>query len=102
MKLFKCHATMPLVGYERTHIVKTYVVVASTWQEARARVRGQEPGTEFVTVPVEIPSVLMVDVKSMSGREIAELRVACEWNESRIDGGQGVHPRRGQLDDTRE
>ena len=89
MKLFTCHAVMPLVGHERTHLVRTYVVLASAWQEARARVRSQEPGSEFVTVPIETPDVLTIDVTSMSEAEFADLRYACNWNESRIGKGHG-------------
>lgn len=102
MRLFKCHAVMPLFGHERRHVVRTYVVIASTWQEARARIRGQEPGAEFVTVPVEIADALMVDVASMSGRELADLRFACTWNEARIGTEQGVPQSRSEADDTRE
>lgn len=83
MKHFKCYAVMPLVGHESTHAVRTYVVTAFTWQEARACVQHQEPGTHFVTVPVEVPNVLMIDVKAMSERELADLRSASDWNESK-------------------
>lgn len=79
MKLFKCQAVMSREG-ARSHLVRTYVLMASTWQEARARIRDQEPWTEFVTIPVEISGALMVDVKLIGERECADLRSACEWN----------------------
>lgn len=81
MKLFKCRAVMPLLAHEHTHVVKTYVVVADCWEQARARVQGERPGAEFVTVPVETPDVLMVTLDSMSAREFADLRSACNWRE---------------------
>ena len=83
MKLFKCHAAMTRDG-GRSHLIRTYVLIASTWQEARARIQDQEPCAEFVTVPVEISGALMIDVKLIGGREFADLRSACEWNEDQL------------------
>ena len=62
---------------------------ANTWQEARARIREQEPGAGLVTVPVELSGVLMVDVKLKSEREFADLRSACELNEDQIHDDHG-------------
>jgi hypothetical protein len=87
MKLFKCHAVLPLVAHDKTHAVRTYVIVAATWQEARLSIRGQEAGAEFITVPCEMPDALMIDVSSMSQRELADLRSACNWNEERLRNG---------------
>jgi len=87
MKLFKSHAVLPLVGHEKAHAVRSYVTVAATWQEARLRVRGQEAGAEFITVPCEMPDALLINVSSMSQRELADLRSACEWNEERLCSG---------------
>ena len=82
MKLFKCHAVMPLVGHEEMHAVTTYVVVAHTWQEARARVLQVVPGVEFVTVPSVMSDVLATGTAAISERELEDLRSACAWNES--------------------
>ena len=78
MKLFECHAVMARVGGACSHLVRTYVMISSTWQEARACIRDQEPYAEFITVPVEISGALMVDVKLVSEHEFADLRSACE------------------------
>jgi len=85
MKLFKCHVVLPLIAHERTHVVRTYVTTAQTWQEARTRVSEHEAAAEFVTVPCEMPDALMINVSSMSQRELADLRTACDWNEGRLD-----------------
>ena len=82
MKLFKCHAVLPLVGHEEMHAVTTYVVVAHTWQEARARVLQLVPGVEFVTVPSLMSDVLATGAATISERELEDLRSACQWNES--------------------
>jgi hypothetical protein len=87
MKLFKCHAVLPLIAHERTHVVRTYVTGAETWQEARLQVRAYETTAEFITVPSEMPDVLMINVSSMSPRELADLRSACDWNEDRLGNG---------------
>jgi hypothetical protein len=71
----------------RSYSVRTYMVVANTWQEAQARARSREPRPEFVTVPREVPDVLMLDDELMSKREIADLRSACRWNEGRLRDG---------------
>jgi hypothetical protein len=81
MKLFKCRAVMPRHAHEDTHPVQTYVVVATTWEEARARVQAERPDAEFVTIPIETPDVLMVAQDSMSAREAADLHSACNWRE---------------------
>jgi hypothetical protein len=82
MKLFNGHAVLPRARHEANHVVKTYVVIAQTWQEARARILATEPCLEFVTVPREVSDVLMTGVASVTGRELEELRSACAWNES--------------------
>ena len=84
MKLFKCHVVLPLVAHERTHVVRTYVTAAQNWQEARTRVGEHEAAADFVTVPCEMPDALMINVSSMSQRELADLRSACDWNEGRL------------------
>ena len=89
MKLFKGHAVMPRGEGTRSHLVRTYVVVASTWQEARARIRDREASADFVTVPVEIPNALIVDVKVMGEREFANLRSACEWKQDELSDDHG-------------
>jgi hypothetical protein len=96
MKLFKCHAIMPLVGQDRMHVVKTYVVAAESWESARARVRDEEPGAEFVTMPVEEPAVLLAEFASMSEREVADLRSACNWREEQMPRAAASVPRVGQ------
>jgi len=90
MKLFKCHAVLPLAACEKAHVVRTYVTMASTWQEARLRVRGQEARAQFVTVPCEMPDALMINASSVSQRELADLRSACDWNEERLCNGDGL------------
>ena len=81
MKFFKCYAVMPLVGHERTHAVKTYVVAAESREGARALVMDEAPGAEFVTMPVATPPVVMVEVMWISEREFADLRTANGWRE---------------------
>jgi len=82
MRLFKCHAVLPSTGRSDTHVVRTYVTIAGTWQQARARVRDEEPGAEFVSLPVETTGTVMTQVWSITPHELAGLRLACEWNES--------------------
>ena len=84
MKLFKGHAVLPLVGHARTHVVRTYVTIADTWAEARARIREEEPSAVFVTMPVETPAPLLAGTASMDERELADLRAACEWHERQV------------------
>ncbi len=86
MKLFKCHAAI-LRADTRGYIIRTYVVIANTWQEARTRIRDHEPQSEFVTVPAETSDLLMIDGRLMTKREFTDLRSACEWNERRLAGG---------------
>jgi hypothetical protein len=98
MKLFKCHVVLPLVAHERTHVVRTYVTNARSWQEARTRVSQNETAAEFVTVPCVMPDVLMINVSSMSERELADLRSACDWNEDRLgDAGAPTNAHRRRL-----
>ena len=100
MKLFKAHAVMPRVAYESTHVVRTYVVIAQTWQEARARIWAAAHGVEFVTIPGEVADVLMTDVASLSGRELADLRSACAWRENIGNKGHAPQEGVGPLGDT--
>ncbi len=86
MKMFQCRAVMPLLAHERTHVVRTYLVVADDWEQARARVQDEPPGAEFVTIPVETPDVLLLTLDSMDIREVADLRSACEWREQHARG----------------
>jgi hypothetical protein len=79
MKLFRGHAVLPLVG--QAHGVRTYVAIAATSEEARARIREAEPGALFVTTPVEAPATLLCGTTSMSEREFADMRSACAWHE---------------------
>ncbi len=60
------------------------MVIASTWQEARARVWNHEPRAEFVTMPGEVAEALIINDEVMSEREFADLRAACKWSESRL------------------
>lgn len=84
MNLFQCHAVMPRTGDTRSHLIRTYVVIAATPQEARAQIQAHEPQADFVTIPVEAPHPLVVDVRLMSEREVADLHSACAWNETRF------------------
>ena len=84
MKLFKCHAVLPLVGHARTHAVRTYVTIADTWEEARARIAEEEPSAVFVTTPDETPAPLLAGTGSMDKRELADLRSACDWYEKQV------------------
>ena len=95
MKLFKCHVVLPLIAHERTHVVRTYVTSAESWQEARLQVRAHETTADFVTVPSEMPDVLMINVSSMSQRELSDLRSASDWNEDRLaNGGPSIPGRK--------
>ena len=87
MKLFKCHAVMTRAWEACSYRVRTYVVIASTWQEAQARVRAQDPRAEFVTVPREARDALIIDDQLVSEREFADLRSACRWSESQLRNG---------------
>jgi hypothetical protein len=87
MKLYKGHAVMPQVGHETQHVVRTYLTIADTWQDARACFARTEPGAEFVTIPAEMPDPLMIDVRSIAERECEDLRAACAWNEERLRNG---------------
>ena len=82
MRLFKCHAVLPANGRTEVHVVRTYVTMAGTWQEARARIRDEEPGAEFISLPSETTDAVMTQVWSINAHELAGLRLACEWNES--------------------
>ncbi|MEO8739323.1 MAG: hypothetical protein ABI537_06425 [Casimicrobiaceae bacterium] len=82
MKLFQCHAVLPLVGHEEVHVVTHYAVIAHTWQEARARVVEAEPAAEFVSVPCAVSDVHATGTTSISARELEDLRSACAWNET--------------------
>ena len=81
MKLFKCHVVLPAPSKDPRHLVRSYVTVARSWHEARARVRRAEPGAEFVSVPFEAPDPLMTHVSEITSGELEALRLACEWNE---------------------
>ena len=93
MKLFKCHAVMP--SETRSRLVRTYVVIAETWQRARARVLELEPQAEFITVPVETQDARLVDVQLMDEREYAALRSACDCNEMRLRHGEEEGDKQG-------
>ena len=82
MKLYKCHAVLPSTGRDGTHVVRTYVTLAATWREARARIREEEAGAEFISLPSEATDVVLTQVWSINAHELAGLRLACEWNES--------------------
>ncbi len=84
MNLFKGHAVMPRSADEPTHVVRTYLVIADTWQDAQLCICKREPGADFVTVPGEMPEPLMIDVRSISLRECEELRTASGRNEERL------------------
>ena len=82
MRLYKCHAVLPSTGRDDMHVVRTYVAVAATWQDARARIREEEPGAKFVSLPIETNGAVVTQVWSINAHELAGLRLACEWNES--------------------
>jgi hypothetical protein len=84
MKLFKGHAVLPRNAQEPQHPVRTYLVVADDWEEARVRIGRREPGAEFITVPGEIPDPLMIDTHALDPRECKDLRSASAWNEARL------------------
>jgi len=88
---------MPLLARARAHVVRTYTVAAESWEEARVRVQNEEPGAEFVTIPVETATVL-TEVTSMSAREIADLRSACNWREEHPPKPVDVAPQFGPRD----
>lgn len=81
MKLYQCHAVLPLVEPAHTHVVRTYVTIAATWEEARKRVGEEVPTAVFVTTPIETTSPLLTGTTSMDERELADLRSACAWYE---------------------
>ena len=87
MRLFKCHAVLPSAGRSDTHIVRTYLTMAATWQEARSFVRDEEPGAQFISLPSETTGVVMTQVWSITTHELAGLRLACDWNESQRSEG---------------
>jgi len=82
MRLFKCHAVLPPSGRTDVHVVRTYVTMAATWQEARSHIREEEPGADFISLPSETKDTVMTQVWSITAHELAGLRLACEWNES--------------------
>ena len=84
MKLYKGHAVMHRIGHEPVHVVRSYLVVAKNWRDARERISATEPAAELVTVPGEVQEPLMVDVRTIDEHECAELRTACVWNEDRL------------------
>jgi len=92
MNLYRCRAVMPLLAHEPTHLVKTYLVVADSCEQARARVQDELPGAEFVTIPVAIPDVLLLAVDSMDEREAADLRAASVWRENHAPHADSAPP----------
>ena len=84
MKLFKGHAVLPRSAHDPQHPVRTYLVVADDWEEARVRIGRREPAAEFITVPGEIPYPLMIDTHALDPRECNDLRSASAWNEARL------------------
>lgn len=82
MRLFKCHAVLPSTSRTDGHVVRTYMTIANTWQEARARIRDEEPGAEFISLPSETADAVMTQIWTIAPHELAGLRLACEWNES--------------------
>ena len=89
MKLYKGHAVMHRIGHEAVHVVRSYLVVAKDWREARERISGKEPAAELVTVPGEVAEPMLVDVRTIDDRECADLRTACVWNADRLRGALG-------------
>lgn len=81
MKLFKCHAVLPSTSRTDAHVVRTYMTIARTWQEARARIRAEEPGAEFISLPSESGDAVITQIWTITPHEFAGLRLACEWNE---------------------
>lgn len=87
MRLFKGHAVMPRLAHEPLHAVRTYLVTADTWTEARAAIARADAGAVLVTIPAEMPEPLMIEVRSIGERELEDLRAACAWNEQRLRNG---------------
>ena len=86
MKLFRGHAVLPLVGWAPTHVVRTYLAIAATREEARERILAAEPGAVFVTTPEETPAPHLSGTTSLSERELSDLRSADEWHEKHRQG----------------
>ncbi len=89
MKLFKGHALIANAVDAHSYLIRTYVAIASTWQEARAHIHNQEPRAEMVTIPVEASHPMLVDARVISEREFDDLRAACDWNENQLRKGTG-------------
>ena len=70
MKLFKCHAVLPLLAYERAHAVRAYVTIAATWQEAVAHhssttVRNSHPAyREIIRLGPQVVPLLLRDLQA--------------------------------------
>jgi hypothetical protein len=82
VRLFKCHAVLPATRRTDSHVVRTYLTIARTWQEARARIRMEEPGAEFISLPSETPEAVITQTWTITPHEFGGLRLACDWNES--------------------
>ena len=92
MTLYKGHAILPRAHHEAMHEVRTYLVLAESWQDAQKRIGSRELGAHFVTVPTAIPDPLLTEIpdpvltetRSIDAREFADLRSACAWSEAML------------------
>jgi hypothetical protein len=87
LKVFQCHAVMPLCRDDVEHALRTYIVAAANVDAARARVLEDVKNAEFVTMPVAMteassdlrPALLLAETTTISTREVADLRAAHRW-----------------------
>jgi len=87
LKIFKCHAVMPLCRDDVAHAIRTYFVAAASADAARSRVLDEVRNAEFVTAPVAMtdassdlrPAILLTETATISARELVDLRSVHHW-----------------------
>lgn len=87
LKIFKCHAVMPLSRDDAAHAIRTYFVAAASAETARMRVLEEVRSAEFVTAPLAMtdassdlhPAILLTETATISARELVDLRSAHQW-----------------------
>jgi hypothetical protein len=87
LKIFKCHAVMPLSRDDAAHAIRTYFVAAASAETARMRVLEEAGTAEFVTAPLAMtdasselqPAILLTETATISPRELVDLRSAHQW-----------------------
>lgn len=92
LKIFKCHAVMPLSRDDVAHAIRTYFVAAASPDAARTRVLEEVQNAEFVTAPVAMtdassdlrPAILLTETATISARELVDLRSAHHWRAGAI------------------